>query len=270
MKAHLRFCAMLDAIVSPELRSFEFHATWAKDEQMGAFKDTEGDCFFAWFSAEGAVVRGFVHESPMSPYRRNPPEPWASLWDGLPASLSCAKTEPAFGGDDVTFAFWADGLDGPWTAGPVKPPKDKDPDGAATLLFGPFSKEFCRWAEGYYDQKLAAAAIEALRAQDKTLVSASVAALNPTFDLQAVENEAKALDWPVDLDGASVAAPAPASPPQPPRARSFGGAEFIVRCEPARVVMLIHGKKVVAEAGVNIYEELFDLVKARLQAAKKR
>jgi hypothetical protein len=29
-------------------------------------------------------------------------EPWASPWDGLPASLSCAKTEPAFGGYDIT------------------------------------------------------------------------------------------------------------------------------------------------------------------------
>jgi hypothetical protein len=269
MKAHLRFCAMLDAIVSPELRSFEFHPAWAENEQMGAFKDTEGDCFFAWFSAQGAVVRGFAHESPMSPYRKNPPEPWVSLWDGLPASLSYPKTEPAFGGDDVTFACWTEGQDGLWTAGPVKPPTDKDPDGAESLLFGPFSKGFHRWAEGYYDQKLASAAIEALGAKNRTLVSATVTALNPTFDLQAVENEAKALDWPVDLAEASTAAPVPESPPRPPRARSFGSAEFIVRCEPARVVMLIHGQKVVAEAGVNIYEELFDLVKARLQAAKK-
>jgi hypothetical protein len=37
----------------------------------------------------------------------------------------------------------------------------------------------------------------------------------------------------------------------------------------ARALMLIHNKKVIAEAGVDIYQALFDLVKARLQAVKK-
>ena len=58
--------------------------------------------------------------------------------------------------------------------------------------------------------------------------------------------------------------------PKPTRkARSFGEAEFVLRAESARVKMLIHGKTVVAEASVDVYEELFDYVKARLVAAKR-
>ena len=126
VRSHLRVLAMLDAIVSPSQRSFEYHPQWRKDEQMGAFKDAEGDCFFAWFCAHGAVIRGFAHESPMSPYRVRPPQHWPAIWDGLPASLAYAKTEPAFGGDDVTFACWAPDQAGFWQAGKVKPPKGKE------------------------------------------------------------------------------------------------------------------------------------------------
>lgn len=52
------------------------------------------------------------------------------------------------------------------------------------------------------------------------------------------------------------------------RVRSFGQAEFFVRCEPTYVEMGF-GKSVVVKANVDVYTELFDLVKARLLLAKK-
>lgn len=33
--------------------------------------------------------------------------------------------------------------------------------------------------------------------------------------------------------------------------------------------MIIHGKKVIAETGADIYDELFDLVEARIKASRK-
>ena len=53
------------------------------------------------------------------------------------------------------------------------------------------------------------------------------------------------------------------------RARSFGAAEFTVRCEPTRVQMLVDGSTVVAEANIDVYSELFDLVKACLLSANR-
>jgi hypothetical protein len=270
MRSHLRTLAMLDAVVSPAERSFEYHPGWRKNEQLGAFKDAEGDCFFAWFCARGAVIRGFAHESPMSPYRERPPRQWPALWDGLPAALAYAKTEPAFGGDDVTFACWATDQE-TWRAGNVKPPAGKDPDGFQALLFGCFSSNFHRWAEDYYDQEFPRKALADFRRPDNVLVHATLVALNRDFDLRAVRQEAAALDWPINVSKTQETTKSSPSP-TPMRAEgipSFGDAEFLVRCESDRIVMLVHGKKVVAEAKVNIYEELFDLVRARLRAASK-
>jgi hypothetical protein len=262
---------MLDAIVSPDARSFELHPAWGHGEEMAAFKDPEGDCFFIWFAAQGTVVQGFAHESPMSPFRKDPPELWPGLWKGLPDSLSRAKTEPAFGGDSLTFAFWTSSQNGPWTAGPCHPPKGKDPDGAEQLLSCCFTKDFHRWAETYYGEELPPAALEALVAGNEPLLHGTVATLNPTFDAKAIHGEAKTLAWAVNLAPSGPSPKPSAARPQTIQStRSFGGAEFIVRCERARVVMLMHGTKVVAESNVNVYEELFDLVKARLVAASKR
>lgn len=58
MMARLRALTLLDTIVAPDMRSFEWHPEWGEGEQMGAFKPGDGDFFFAWFCPAGAVVRG--------------------------------------------------------------------------------------------------------------------------------------------------------------------------------------------------------------------
>lgn len=42
-------------------------------------RDGEGNFYFIWFSAAGAVIRGFSYESPMSPTAANE-EPWPGLF----------------------------------------------------------------------------------------------------------------------------------------------------------------------------------------------
>ncbi len=287
MKQRLRMFAMHDAIVAPEFRSFEFHPKWGPGSaQMGAFKDGEGNFFFAWFSSKGAVIRGFDHDSLMSPFRHDPPVEWPGIFDGLPAPLGYAKDEPAFVLDEITFAFWATGREGDWKAGRVKSAQGKDADGAQRLL-ACFGKNFERWRKGYYDTP-ASKALGVLWWEKEPITREVVLALNPEADLKAVREEAKLLGWKtVGLEGkakalevrgkaakvtekaAKVVAKGKAPQPSKPEPRSFGAAEFVVRCEPARVRMLIHGKTVVAEAAVDLYDELFELVKARLVAAKR-
>jgi hypothetical protein len=215
---------------------------------MGAFKDGEGNFFFAWFSSKGAVVRGFDHESAMSPFCKKPAAPWPGILEGLPASLSYAASEPAFALEELTFACWSTG--GVWRAGKVKPPRGSDPDGAARLL-GCFARNFHSWAEKYYEMKLADDGIDEVWF-GRPLDEAALRALNPEYDKKVVRAEAKLLGWKLALDGKAVPA------------RSFGEAEFVVRCEPTRVSLLVDGKSV-ASSKLDLYEELFDLVKARLR-----
>lgn len=269
MRERLRTFAMLDTIVAPDMRSFEWHPKWGKREQMGAFKDGEGNFFFAWFSPKGTVVRGFDHESKMSPFQKDPPVIWPGLFDGLPKALAYATKEPAFALEEITFAFWCLGRDGDWEAGDVKLAKGPDPDGAVQLL-GCFQKNFHRWANGYYGTELDDAAIARVWA-GKAIDWSTLEALNTDFDERAVREEAELLDWPIDLSQrakpkkATKPPPKPAPPASKTAPKSFGSAEFVVRCEPTRVVLRVHDKNI-AISHKDIYEELFDLVKARLDA----
>lgn len=280
MKARLRTFTMLDAIVAPDLRSFEWHPKWGRRESMGAFKDGEGNAFFAWFSPRGAVVRGFDHESVMSPFRRDPPAAWPGLWEGLPAALAYAAREPAFVPEEITFAAWNVGRG--WVCGPVKPPPRSaaggrggvDADGAKDLL-GCFAKDFARWAAGYYGAPLDRAALARVWWGKEPIDRATAAALNPDYDAATIVEEAALTGYVVaaDLSAPRRARPKAASKPAAPRparpaAPSFGAAEFTVRCAPDHVALVVHGK-VVAKLGEDVYEELFDHVRARLTRRRR-
>ena len=278
LKERLRLFAMHDAIVAPKSRSFEFHPTWGPGKaSMGAFKDGEGNFFFAWISPKGAVVRGVDHESVMAPFRTDPPAIWPGIFDGLPSALAYVLEEPAFAQDEVTFAFWAPKGEAAWKFGKPKLPKGKDPDGlegvCACLL-----PNFERWRKGYYDTP-SSKSLAVLYAGG-VVTEQVVRDLTDEPDWNEINEEAALLRWPTK--GLPLRNTKPAESPKKaraapksdtpalagPRARSFGQAEFFVRCEP-RFVRMGFGKTVVAEAKVDVYGEIFDLVKERILRAKR-
>jgi len=205
LQRRMRVFAMVDAIVSPEFRSFEFHPRWGRGEAMGAFKNGSGDFFVAWFSSRGAVVRGFDHECVMSPFQRDPPTIWPGLLDEVPAALEYALREPAFGDTELTFCFWNTGQG--WLGADCQRPAGGDPDGAAHVL-ACLVASFPRWARDYYGDELALAPLAAVWRGDP-LSPALVRALNPDADLVAVRAEARDLGWP-------FAAPTVLGPPAKP------------------------------------------------------
>ncbi|MFF2525470.1 hypothetical protein [Streptomyces liangshanensis] len=80
-----RSLAMLDAILSPEWESryHSFAADWAEGEEMASMRDGSGDDYSIVFSAARAYMRGFGHESPMSPYGHDG-APWPGVIDDVP------------------------------------------------------------------------------------------------------------------------------------------------------------------------------------------
>ena len=192
MKRRLRVLSMLDSMLAPDFRAFEFHPKWSKGEQMGAFKDGSGNFFFAWFSPKGTVIRGFDHESGMSPFQHEPPKFWPGLFDGLPKSLAYANQEPAFALEELTFLVWNTG-DGWETSAKVKLPKKPDPDGAVELLRC-LTTPLAKFAPDYFGEKLHAKSLAALETE-APLTLTLVKALNRDADLDAVKAEAKDLGW---------------------------------------------------------------------------
>jgi hypothetical protein len=104
--------ALLDAILSPEprWRYFTFDAAFAPGERVARMDSATGDGWLIWFSPQGVVVRGFDHESPVSPWGREPIEPWPGLFDRLPAKLRHGPRLEVDGVESVTFCLSASSL----------------------------------------------------------------------------------------------------------------------------------------------------------------
>lgn len=156
--------AMLDAVIYPEWegRYYSFNDCRGKNTSLASMRNGSGDDYFILFVSAGAVIKGFAHESAMSPYLNNPPSVWPGVYKGMPEELETALSDPAFSVEDVTFCIWCSKKDNDWTCGDIKLPDTTDPDGSADLLAlldgNPTSYQ--AWAEEYYEREIALSAVE--------------------------------------------------------------------------------------------------------------
>jgi hypothetical protein len=89
LKSLCQSLAMLDAIMSPdwEYRYYSFDSKWDLNEMMASMRNGQGDDFFILFNDNGAIIKGFDHESPMSPYANDPKRVWPGVLDEVPDVL---------------------------------------------------------------------------------------------------------------------------------------------------------------------------------------
>jgi hypothetical protein len=288
----LRALAMLDAILQPdwEYRYFSFDPAWAPGQELGSMRNGEGDWFFAWFPAPGAcAIRGFDHESPMTPFQRPGETPWPGLYDGLPASLGEVPAMGGFPPEEVTFCLWNTGSK--WHRGNIDFPADEDdPDGSERLLalLDDRPESYLRLAEEVHERELPLAAVRSIY-RGEPLTNETILAIDPDADTTAVARAAQEIGYPMTTskkttakkppsaakqEEAAAAPLEPASPPQPapPKAAATKGhADFLVEVRGPTVRMLVNGKAAAEYTGdgFTLYNEIFDLVKARIKAAKK-
>ena len=193
--------AMLDAVLCPEwqFRYYSFRAAWDVGEQMGSMRDGEGDDFFAHFSPIGCWLKGFAHESPMTPYRENPPRLWPGVLDAVPSEFKMCVEEPAFNSKDTTFCVWRRYSDNAWRIGPIDfPTGHPDPDGSKDLL-SPLDGApgtYLAWASEYYGRDdLRLTDVEHVY-QHSPLTAEMVARLNPDLSLAALASDAIEIGYP--------------------------------------------------------------------------
>jgi hypothetical protein len=161
LKRLMQSMALLDAILSPdwEYRWYSFNAKWSKGEQMGSMRNGSGDDLFALFTKDGCFLKGFWHESKMSPYRKDPKSVWPGVLDSVPAVFDRGLHQAAFSMSDTTFCVWRQYSDTSWQVGKIKFPEVKprypgapiDPDGSEWLL-SPYDgkpETYLRYAQDY-------------------------------------------------------------------------------------------------------------------------
>ncbi|MFE6828751.1 hypothetical protein [Streptomyces sp. NPDC057690] len=187
LRDQCRSPAVLEAILSPEGadRRHSFDAHWSESEETASMRDGSGDEYDIVFSPAGAWIRGFAHESPMSPYVQD--GPWPGVLDDVPEVFRPCVEEPAFADEDgmpvATACLWRRTADDAWSTGTIDFPEHPadDPDGAAhlfRLLTDRSPRALRQWAQDHYEVPVDPEAVRHVLAS-RPLTSAVVTALNP-------------------------------------------------------------------------------------------
>jgi hypothetical protein len=193
--------AMLDAILCPdwEDRYYSFNARWDKNTRMASKRNGSGDFYFMTFSNDGVFIKGFDHESPMSPHANASGKVWPDVLDGVPTEFSRFLTEPAFEMDDTTFCIWFSQADPGWRCGNIEFPKHdrNDPDGSSFLLqmLQDDPKRYKSWAEDYFELDIPLKSVKRLYALEP-LTTELVESLNADITLKELEADIAEIGYP--------------------------------------------------------------------------
>lgn len=187
--------AALDALLEPKdwLRYHFYFSDWGGGMQIAKVDNGAGDDLFCLFSPVGTVLKGFDHESPLSPHAQERYQVWPGLYDSLPAPLSALLDDPAFEREDVTFCLWQPPGGTAWETGAVQFPPDGD-DGSSFLLgtLFPTAEDYIDWARDYYEAEIALEPVQQVY-ERLTLDEETARRINPQADYQAVRRELQSI-----------------------------------------------------------------------------
>jgi hypothetical protein len=204
LKRLMQSMAMLDAIIQPEweYRLYSFNSKWSNGEQMGSWRDGQGDDLFAHFTKAGCFLKGFWHESEMTPYAKRTHQIWPGVLDSVPIVFSKGLNEPAFSPADTTFCVWRQYSDNCWQVGKVKfprvepryPGQSNDPDGSEWLL-SPYDGKPETYLAGNRSGTLTLAHIQHVYAH-KPLTAKMVKEINPQLTLAKLAADIDEIGYP--------------------------------------------------------------------------
>ena len=193
--------AMLDAILMREwdYRYYSFNSKWAENEQMASMRNGEGDGWYCGFGPPGVFLKGFDHESPMSPWGKEISKVWPGVLDSVPALFKSFVTEPAFSMEDTTFCIWRAMQDSQWSTGDISFPAADDPDGSGWMLsiLDNAPGTYKAWAEGYYECPVSLPAVQQIY-EHVPLTPQLVQELNATVEFGILLADAAEIGYPVN------------------------------------------------------------------------
>jgi hypothetical protein len=187
----LQSLATLDTILTGDSGGgyYSFQSRWGRNQQLGVMDNGSGDQFHAYFNCHGCFLKGFAHESSMTPYRVSPPSLWPGLLDGVPAEFDAALNEPAFDLQATTFAIWRLYSDSEWQCGKIRFPDDPYGYGSGDLLvhLDGAPTTYVAWAIDYYERDIDPAVVEHVY-QQLPLTNDVVRRLNPDASVGKLHN----------------------------------------------------------------------------------
>ncbi|RIX46539.1 hypothetical protein D3P08_25960 [Paenibacillus nanensis] len=165
LKQRLLALSAMDILLCSEdwLRRYTFDPKWDEETAVACIRNGAGDDVYIVFAPEGVVIKGFDHESEMSPHARDDYEVWPGIYDQAPAPLIARIDADSMSREDVTFCLWREAGDASWKTGTVDNPEGLD-DGSDFLLGMIYHSavDYVEWAQDYYEMDVATDVVEHL------------------------------------------------------------------------------------------------------------
>ncbi|NMI05732.1 hypothetical protein HF638_17270 [Paenibacillus sp. SZ31] len=210
LRKRMRILAALDIIFSEEewLRVHHYEAELQPGVAWGSINNGASDHLHVLFTNSGTLIKGFDHESPLSPHAREDGEIYPGMYDEVPKTLMAVLRdhEETLDMEDVTFCLWQEGDDLQWKVGnwiqqAMAEEDEADARGGAEFLLGYIEKnsdDYVDWAKGYYD--LLDLPLEAVAEvyEEKPVTASLIKQLCPERDVAAALDELQQRGYPVE------------------------------------------------------------------------
>lgn len=199
LKKRLLTLSALDLILCPEewLRRYQFHPQWGENVEVGSITNGAGDDLYILFAPEGVIVKGFDHESEMSPHARDDYEVWPGIYEQAPPALLNRLDDEAFTREDVTFCLWRESTDSEWKTGDVHNPQLLD-NGSDFLLGMIYEspEDYVEWAKDYYEMPVPLDVVTHVFSFP-WISEQMILQLNPTRNIEQAQKELEAIGFTV-------------------------------------------------------------------------
>ena len=168
-------------------------------------RNGSGDDYFILFDSHGAIMKGFDHESVMSPWTTEDEKLWPGVLDEVPDEFRNFLSEPAFSIQESTFCIWRRFIDSSWQVGRIDYPDEDDPDGSEYMLsiLDGRPSTYKEFAESYYEKSLDLDAIEQIY-RHVPLTNEIVARLNDDITLESLTPDIEEISYSKPIGPSSV------------------------------------------------------------------
>jgi len=183
--------AALDIILCKGVfsRRWFFRPAEVNGWDRGTFDNRNGDTLEILLSGKRGLIKGFYHESELSPFRREPEEVWPGIYTGFPKGHAALLGHDSMEKLEVTFCLWCTSSDSKWTRGPANVPRNAD-DGSEYLLseIPSTPEEYCVKQGEWLGRAINQEAVADIYA-GKPVTKEIIRALYPRRNLRAVLRE---------------------------------------------------------------------------------
>lgn len=191
LKQNLITLAALNIILCEEewSRYHKFMKNWSNGTDLAEIDNGSGDNMMIFFTENGCLIKGFDHESDVSPFANAETKIWDGMYDGLPSHFSAILDDESVEKELVTFCFWKEYTTDNWQRGKVKFENNEN-DGSAFLLetIFPNPKEFIEWSNDYFEIELQENFVSEIY-NGSTISDKVILAINDACNLKTVKSE---------------------------------------------------------------------------------